>query len=391
MSNRLFPSYRGKRVLVTGCTGFKGSWLCVWLKALGAEVSGLALAPATTPNMFDAIGINAQMDFHQGDITDRAFVAAVLARVQPDVVFHLAAQAIVKTSYEDPVGTFATNVMGSIHVLDGLRTLKKPVRAIMITSDKCYENVEWVFGYKETDALGGKDPYSASKAGAEVAIRAYAQSYFSGADSLVQVISVRAGNVIGGGDWADARIVPDCVRAWSQGAPVRIRNPKATRPWQHVLEPLSGYLLAGEALASKAASLHGEAFNFGPAAEQNHSVYELLIALAKRWAAQKSSSFEVDNFVGIEPAPFHEAGLLKLNCDKALYHLQWRPTLDFAATAAFTADWYAHFYANADAADSAASADALWQYTQMQLQQYICAAAKRGLPWARSDHADASD
>jgi CDP-glucose 4,6-dehydratase len=362
-----FSRYQGKRVLVTGCTGFKGSWLSLWLDALGARVSGLALSPATQPAMFDELRMREFVDFHEGDVRDREFVDRVIAETKPDVVFHLAAQAIVKSSYDDPVGTFATNVMGTAHVLDALRRADRPVAAVMITSDKCYENVEWVYGYRETDALGGKDPYSASKAGAEMAIRAWSQAFFSSADSLVRVLAVRAGNVIGGGDWAAARVVPDAVRAWSSGRPVIIRSPNSTRPWQHVLEPLSGYLLAGARLLDGSCR-NGEAFNFGPAAGQSLSVRALLNALAPHWGLHDEGEY-----LRIESAQFHEAGLLKLNCDKALASLGWQPVLDSAETARFTAQWYARFYRE--------PSEDMLAYTRDQLAEYIDLASKRGAVW----------
>jgi CDP-glucose 4,6-dehydratase len=362
-----FSQYQGKRVLVTGCTGFKGSWLSLWLDALGARVSGLALAPATQPAMFDELRMREFVDLHEGDVRDREFVHRVIAQTRPDVVFHMAAQAIVRSSYDDPVGTFATNVMGTAHVLDALRRAAQPACAVMITSDKCYENVEWVYGYRETDALGGKDPYSASKAGAEMAIRTWSQAYFSAPDSPVRVVAVRAGNVIGGGDWAATRLVPDAMRAWSAGQPVVIRNPDSTRPWQHVLEPLSGYLLAGARLLDGSCA-SGEAFNFGPAAGQSLSVRALLNALAPHWGLRDEGEF-----LRIEPANFHEAGLLKLNCDKALAMLGWLPVLDAAETARLAAQWYARFYREPGADMSAC--------TRGQLSEYVDLARQRGAVW----------
>lgn len=363
-----FSAYRGKRVLVTGCTGFKGSWLCHWLSALGAQVHGLALAPASEPSMFEATDLRSLVEFHEGDVRDFAFVERVLRESAPDFVFHLAAQAIVRTAYEDPVGTFATNVIGSAHVLEALRRAGRPVTAVMVTSDKCYENVEWVYGYRETDALGGKDPYSASKAAAEMAIRSWSQSFFAAADSPVRVVAVRAGNVVGGGDWAAARIVPDAARAWSRGEAVVIRSPKATRPWQHVLEPLSGYLLAGLRVEAREFG-SGEAFNFGPAAEQAHSVLELLGALAREWQGLGPEPIRV------EAASFHEAGLLKLNCDKALALLGWKPALRFEETARLTARWYAHFYA--DGKDIA-------EFTRAQIREYSELALARHCGWTQA-------
>ncbi len=361
-------NYRGKRVLVTGCTGFKGSWLSLWLHRLGAEVSGLANGMPTDPCMFEVIGAHEFVDYHAGDVRDAAFVSATIDRVQPDVVFHLAAQSIVATSYEDPALTFATNVMGTVHVLDALRRVDKPVTAVMVTSDKCYENVEWLYGYREIDALGGKDPYSASKAGAEMAIRAWFCSYFSKAGANVRLAPVRAGNVIGGGDWASARIVPDCMRAWSAKAPVVVRRPEATRPWQHVLEPLSGYLAIGAELMNSPKRT-GEAYNFGPPAENNYSVVELIRALALDWGFEKEA-----DFAEVGPAGgFAEAGLLKLSCDKALAHLAWRPTLNFKETARLTSSWYERYYHD--------PSTRMRQLTADQISEYEALARTRSAAW----------
>lgn len=363
--------YRGRRVLVTGCTGFKGSWLSLWLKQLGAEVSGLALDVPTEPALFEVADLHSQIDYHPTDVRDLTAVKAVIGRVRPQVVFHLAAQAIVRDGYADPVGTFATNVMGTAHVLEALRGVDAPCVVICITSDKCYRNVEWVYGYRETDALGGKDPYSASKAGAEMVIASWQESFLKAADCPLRVASARAGNVIGGGDWASARIVPDAVRAWSRGEPVQIRSPRATRPWQHVLEPLSGYLELGARLHDDPA-LRGEAFNFGPSAEQNHTVEELLYALAPQLGYADPACA-----VKVVPAPgFAEAGLLKLSCDKALAQLGWRAVLDFDRTARLTGSWYADHYRQ-PGADMRAR-------TLAQIAEYTALARQQGLRWAQA-------
>lgn len=364
----MIAAYRNKRVLVTGCTGFKGTWLSLWLQMLGARVSGLAIGRPSDPAMFDVIGATRFVDFHQGDVRDLAFVHDVIDRCSPDIVFHLAAQSIVATSYEDPVQTFATNVMGTANVLESLRRLGRPAAAVMVTSDKCYENVEWLYGYREIDALGGKDPYSASKAGAEMAIRAWHQSFFAGPDSPVRISSVRAGNVIGGGDWASARIVPDCMRAWSAKSSVSVRRPNATRPWQHVLEPLSGYLAVGVDLLG-GHRCAGEAYNFGPPAENNYSVIELIRALAVHWQYRQESEYAAVDSAGA----FAEAGLLKLNCDKALAHLAWRPTLNFAETAELTSEWYERYY-HGDAAR-------MLDITRAQIDRYSALARERGAAW----------
>lgn len=362
--------YKDKKVVVTGDTGFKGSWLCAWLLELGAEVYGLALDIPTQPSMYETTGLGARVNHVMEDIRHQSAVAEFIGRVQPDFVFHLAAQPIVKTAYEDPADTMSSNIMGTVYVLDALRRSNHPCTAVMITSDKCYDNVEWVWGYREHDALGGKDPYSASKGAAELMIKTYYHAYFKQPTSNIRVCAVRAGNVIGGGDWAASRIVPDCVRAWSANQPVEIRSPRATRPWQHVLEPLSGYLRAGQVL-SENKEINGEAYNFGPAAEQNQTVLELLKAIGSYW------HFEL----GIEPyqiyenSNFHEAGLLKLNCDKALFQLGWRPTLNFEQTTELTAAWYDTYY-NSVSPDMAA-------VTLQQIKRYIAVAQQLNQIWTK--------
>ncbi|MCX6952807.1 MAG: CDP-glucose 4,6-dehydratase, partial [Verrucomicrobia bacterium] len=243
-------NYRGKRVLVTGHTGFKGSWLCEWLLALGADVTGFALDPNTTPALFNQLVLANRLKDVRGDVRDLAAVGAVVQRTQPDFIFHLAAQPLVRLSYDQPVETYATNVMGTVHVLEAARQLKSRCTVVAITTDKCYENREWVHSYREEDPMGGYDPYSSSKGAAELVVAAYRRSYFSSPGSLVRLASARAGNVIGGGDWALDRIVPDCIRALQDGRAIPVRNRVATRPWQHVLEPLSGYLWLGAKLAA---------------------------------------------------------------------------------------------------------------------------------------------
>ncbi|WP_374361065.1 CDP-glucose 4,6-dehydratase [Pseudoduganella danionis] len=361
--------YAGKRVLVTGHTGFKGSWLCTWLLRLGARVAGLSDCIPTQPSMFEATGLAASVEHHLGDVRDLATVQQVIASFQPDFVFHLAAQAIVSTSYSDPLGTISTNVMGSANVLEALRVLNPACVAVMITSDKCYENVEWVWGYKETDQLGGRDIYSGSKGAAEVVIHSYVESFLRAPGNRVRVATGRAGNVIGGGDWARDRIVVDCMRNWSERRPVEIRSPAATRPWQHVLEPLSGYLTLGAALA-RDATLHGQSFNFGPRAEQNRTVLDLLTDLSAAW-----------HFDSIDQAyrvtanlPFHEAGLLKLNCDKALFHLKWEANLQYRELVDFVSQWYYQYYR--EAAD-------MYALTQSQIAAYEERARARELVWTR--------
>ena len=328
--------FQGRTVLVTGHTGFKGSWLSAWLHLLGAKVVGVALDPPTQPSHFDAANMGAMLEDHRLDIRSGSDVTRVIRDAQPDFVFHLAAQPLVRQSYADPVETYQTNVLGTLNVLEALRTLGKPCTAVMITSDKCYDNVEWLWGYRETDALGGPDPYSASKGAAELVIRSHVKSFFPKGGN-VRIAVGRAGNVIGGGDWAASRIVPDCVRAWAQGDCVELRNPHSTRPWQHVLEPLSGYLKLAAALYQRP-ELHGEPFNFGPPANQNHTVLELVDEMSRHWPEVLWKDVS-----GNSSGPY-ESGLLKLNCDKALHILKWHASMTFVETVRMTAEWYRAYY-----------------------------------------------
>ena len=361
----------GKKVIVTGNTGFKGSWLSIWLHSLGARVTGISKDIPSEPSLFKVLQLDKKIKHHYADICDLTAMQELIRSVQPDFIFHLAAQPIVSVSYQDPIATLQTNVMGTANILEAMRALTNPCTAVMITSDKCYDNVEWTWGYRETDALGGKDPYSASKGAAELVIKTYFHSFFSKPNSLVKLVAVRAGNVIGGGDWAANRIVPDCVRSWSMQKPVKIRSPYATRPWQHVLEPLSGYLRCAQVLAEDKISITGEAFNFGPNSDQNHTVLELLQAISKFWSQKDLSAFfEIE-----QATTFHEAGLLKLNCDKALHLLQWRPVLEYAQTASFTGSWYDQYYNN--------TGTDLYEFTCSQLQQYEELAQKKELAWTR--------
>jgi CDP-glucose 4,6-dehydratase len=372
--SRLSPAFgdtfRGKRVLVTGHTGFKGSWLTAWLLGLGARVTGVSRDIPTEPSMFRELDLERRINHHVVDVRDLAALRDVFGTAQPDFVFHLAAQAIVSLSYSDPIDTLTTNAVGTMNVLECLRGLERPCRAVMITSDKCYDNVEWVWGYKETDAVGGKDVYSGSKGAAELVIKCYLHSFFMAPGNHVRIAVGRAGNVIGGGDWAKDRIVVDCMRSWSDGRPVEIRSPSATRPWQHVLEPLSGYLRLAQALDA-GPQMHGEAFNFGPRAEQNHTVVELLSDLGRRWGLEPDQAYRVTGNV-----PFHEAGLLKLNCDKALFYLRWRPTWAYPDTIKHTSDWYHQFYRGDRAA--------MYETTLRQIEAYCAAARGEGIPWANA-------
>ena len=317
--------------MVTGHTGFKGSWLCEWLLSLGAEVTGLALEPDTTPSLFNQLGLADRLTHVVGDIRSQETVSRVLAAAKPDFLFHMAAQPLVRRSYREPVETWSTNVLGTIHVMEALRRLDKPCAAVCVTTDKCYENREWLWGYRETDPLGGHDPYSSSKAAAEIAVASWRRSFFQGPERQVRIASARAGNVVGGGDWAEDRIVPDSMRALSQGEPIKVRNPAATRPWQHVIEPLAGYLRLAEALA-QAARPPCEAFNFGPSLASNRPVGELVATILEHWPGEWLDRSD--------PTAPHEANLLHLQIDKAHHQLGWQPRWDYATTLARTVGWY---------------------------------------------------
>ena len=366
MVGQLQKMFSGSKVLVTGHTGFKGSWLSLWLHQLGAEVVGLSLNVPTQPSHFQAAGMPGFLSEHRVDLRNGEAIRRVLQETRPDFVFHLAAQALVRRAYADPASTYATNLMGTVNVLEGLRTLENPCVAVLITSDKCYDNVEWEWGYRETDALGGPDPYSASKGAVELAIRSYVRSYFP-KNGNVCIGVARAGNVIGGGDWAEDRIVPDCVRAWSRGETVPLRNPLATRPWQYVLEPLSGYLNLAAAL-HKNADLHGEPFNFGPAAHQDHSVGALVSTMARHWDKVRWEDISDQN-----SGPY-ESGLLKLNCDKALHHLHWHTIYDFDNTVRETALWYRRYYEDTQRS--------IADFSLQQIADYVAEAKRQGLAWA---------
>lgn len=357
--------FQNKIVLITGHTGFKGSWLATWLESLGAKVIGVSLDPPSNPSHFEVTEIAKSIEDHRIDIRDGDKLKSLISNSRPDFVFHLAAQSLVRQSYIDPVETYQTNVLGTLNLLEGLRILEKPCIAILITSDKCYENVEWVWGYRETDSIGGSDPYSASKGGAELIIRSHVKSFFP-KDGLVRIAVGRAGNVIGGGDWAQDRIIPDCVRSWAKGESVNLRNPSATRPWQHVLEPLSGYLTLATVLHNRN-ELHGESFNFGPPASYNHTVLKLVKTMSEHWDQVRWEEVS-DKFENS-----YESGLLKLNCDKALHHLNWHAVLSFQETIRMTAQWYRSYYENSSS---------IREVTILQIQEYAALANDKGFTWA---------
>lgn len=354
-------------MIVTGHTGFKGTWLTMWLKKLGAQVIGVSLSVPSDPSHFEAANISDQIADYRIDIRDGAALKALFESEQPDFVFHLAAQPLVRLSYVETVETWTTNTIGTVNVLEALRGVENHCVAILITSDKCYDNVEWVWGYRETDALGGPDPYSASKGAAELVIRSYVRSFFS-QEGNVHIGVGRAGNVIGGGDWAQDRIVPDCMLAWSRNEVVTLRNPGSTRPWQHVLEPLSGYLSLAIAIRNDPA-LHGEPFNFGPAVQKNYSVGDLVTEMSKHWDQVRWKD------ASQKKAEAYESGLLKLNCDKALHTLRWEALWDFETTVSQTVNWYRTYYSD----PKSSMAD----YTMSQIETYERMAKDQNLLWAR--------
>ena len=350
--------------------------MCEWLLGLGAQVHGFALPPATEPSLFEQLGLAKRLNHTVGDVRDLSAVRRSICGAQPDFVFHLAAQPLVRVSYEEPVATYSVNVLGAVHVLDALRAVRKRCAAVFVTSDKCYENREWIHGYREGDALGGYDPYSSSKAAAEIAIAAYRRSFFS--DRPVRIASARAGNVIGGGDWAVDRIVPDCIRALRRGVAVPIRNKAATRPWQHVLEPLGGYLWLAAVLAQPELRTASEAsvvsaFNFGPARESNRTVVQLVEEVLRHWPGRWEDKSD--------PAAVHEAGLLQLSTDKAFSVLGWWPIWTFPEAVEQTVKWYR-------ASMTASDANTLRQLTRGQILQYEASARASGVPWARVAESD---
>ena len=333
--------YRGKRVLVTGHTGFKGAWLASWLKMLGARVVGVALPPEPDrPSLFQAADVANGMHSVMGDIRDRSVLATVLKDHSPEIVFHLAAQSLVRRSYREPVETYATNVMGTAHLLEAVRQSPSVRAVVVVTSDKCYENREWPHGYRESDPLGGRDPYSSSKGCAEIVTAAYRASFF-GPDAAA-IASARAGNVIGGGDWAEDRLIPDLFRGLAAGEPVIIRNPGATRPWQHVLEPLRGYLLLGERLWNRADGV-AEAWNFGPPDQNVVPVLELARSVLRYWGGGNLR-------VEADPSAPHEAHFLRLDWGKARAGLGWQPFLTFDETVRLTVEWYRAYHDDSSAA-----------------------------------------
>lgn len=360
--------FHRQKVLITGNTGFKGTWLSVWLTMIGAEVYGYSINIPTIPSMFKTLGMERKIYQQYGDIRNKEEFNKYVQEIRPDFIIHLAAQALVLTSYQEPFETITTNVIGTATVCEAIMNIEWPCTCILITSDKAYNNVEWIWGYRESDSLGGKDIYSGSKGAAELVIKSYWNSFIQKMPNIKFGVA-RAGNVIGGGDWAKDRIIVDCVKAFSEDKIVKIRSPKATRPWQHVLEPLSGYLTLAQYL-TEGKCKNGEPYNFGPQAEQTKTVFELVQDLAELWGLDKNKAIKLTGDV-----PFEEATLLKLNCDKALAYLNWHSTLNYKECVKFIAEWYRAFYAEKD--------KDMYKLTMKQVKAYIEFAETQDLDWAK--------
>ena len=359
--------FKNSRVIVTGHTGFKGSWLTAWLKQLGADVMGISLDPPSYPSHFVVSKINLGIKDVRLDIRDKKKLEKKFIAFKPHFVFHLAAQPLVGLSYKDPITTWQTNVFGTLNVLQSLRKLKNACNIVIITSDKCYFNKEIIYGYKETDTLGGKDPYSSSKASAELLVKSFINSFFSNGKKKIRIVTARAGNVVGGGDWANDRIIPDCVRSWSKNRKVELRNPDATRPWQHVLEVVGGYLCLAINLKSNK-NLHGEPFNFGPNLYKEYSVLELVKAMRYYW---KNVSWKI---IPKSKKKFYESELLRLNCNKAKKILKWKSVLKFEESIEMAVNWYINYYSDPKNINI---------ITTEQIERYQSLAVKRGLKWAK--------
>ncbi len=349
--------WKNKKVFITGHTGFKGSWLCVWLNKLGASVSGYALAPPTTPSLYDTANVSSCVNSFIGDIRDLKQLSSVLQEVEPDIVIHMAAQSLVRESYSDPIGTYTTNVIGVANLLEAVRCISSVKCVLNITSDKCYENKEWLWGYRENDILGGHDPYSSSKACAELISNAYRQSFFH--ESEIALATARAGNVIGGGDWAKDRIIPDAISSFIENKPLHVRNQNAIRPWQHVLEPLSGYLLLCEKMVKQPVNFTG-AWNFGPNDRDAQPVSSLVDILTERWGngAQWYSNKEDS---------LHEAHYLKLDCSKVKSLLNWKPVWSLERSVDETVNWYKAWHQKFDMAEYTLRQIDIYQQEQIEV------------------------
>ncbi|SCJ73239.1 CDP-glucose 4%2C6-dehydratase [uncultured Clostridium sp.] len=355
--------YLGKRVMITGHTGFKGSWLTLWLKELGAEVLGYSLEPNTSPSMFQICKSEECITSIIGDIRDEDNLTNAMIDFKPDIVFHLAAQPLVRLSYIEPKITYETNVMGTLNVYEAVRKCSSVKAVVTITTDKCYENKEWVYGYRETDPLGGYDPYSSSKGCSEILTTSYRNSYFNSLG--VRTASTRAGNVIGGGDWAQDRLIPDLVRSICNDSPLIVRNPIATRPWQHVLEPLSGYLLLGALLLQDDAN-YDSAWNFGPLDSDILTVEEVLKLSIEKWG---KGSYKIEKLTNL-----HEANLLKLDISKAMAELKWKPIYSVKTAINKTIEWYKYYYDNENAN--------MQLFSINQIKEYVNEAKKKQVLWS---------
>jgi CDP-glucose 4,6-dehydratase len=356
MVNPTASFWTGRRVLVVGHTGFKGSWLSIWLHRLGARVAGLSLPPPTTPSLFELAGLQDLISTNFGDIRDLAVVTDAMRNWRPEIIFHLAAQALVRRSYREPVETYATNVMGTVHVLESVRTAPSVETVVVVTSDKCYENREWLWPYRETEAMGGYDPYSSSKGCAELVTSAYRRSFYSAsAGRSVGIATARAGNVVGGGDWSEDRLLPDCMRALSAGRQIEIRNPHAIRPWQHALEPLCGYLILAERLNADSESF-GDAWNFGPAEDDARPVSWIASQIVEQWGSNAGWSLVTKD------AP-HEATYLRVDASQARMRLGWAPRLRLEDALDWTVTW--HRRLNSGEPALALSDEQIARYCQM--------------------------
>lgn len=336
MKFKLSKYFKGKKILITGHTGFKGSWLTFWMSNLGAKIVGVSKNIPTNPSTFNTLNLKKKCKDLRADISNLKIIKKIIINEKPDFLFHLAAQSLVKKSFKKPIETFSSNTIGTLNILESLKFLKNQCNVVLITSDKSYKNLEKKNGYKESDRLGGSDPYSASKAAAELAIQSYISSYFS-KKSNIKITVARAGNVIGGGDWSYDRLIPDCIKSWSKNKTVIIRSPNSTRPWQHVLEALGGYIVLSINLKNKK-NLHGEAFNFGPSSNNQKNVISLVKKMSKywkniRWKIKKNKKFK-------------ETKILNLNCDKAKKLLSWKSVLSFDNNIKMVTDWYKTFYFN---------------------------------------------
>ncbi len=358
--------YQNKKVLITGHTGFKGSWLALWLHQLGAQVAGYSAYLPSSPCNFQVLDLSSRIKHYENDTRDLGALRRAIMEFQPEIIFHLAAQPLVKKSYQEPRLTFESNLMGAVNLLECLKDAPCVKAVVVITSDKSYRNKEWEWGYREDDELGGDDPYSASKACVEIACRCYQSSFFKNNPGL-NIATTRAGNVIGGGDWAEDRIVPDCIRALSQNTTIVIRSPQATRPWQHVLEPLSGYLWLGRQLLVEPQPHDGHAYNFGPDSKVIQPVAEMVKEIIKHWGA---GSVQLENNDNNQK----ECTLLKLNCDKALHKLHWRAILNFEETIKLTVDWYRRYYFGGVN---------MFDMSNSQIEYYVNKAVEENLAWTK--------